>query len=137
MISKETRFVDLPQEIKQKLINIHKISQQKYIRTDPLKIVNFNYLYSQAVDIQSNDLSKNLDTLEKSYATLEKVFNNVKRCIDFRYVEAELSSNIKSLKEDIETFNTVGENLDFCGELQTTYKTLDRRFEELSHRVNK
>lgn len=137
MISKETRFVDLPQELKQKLINIHKVSQQKYVKSEPLKIVNFNYLYSQTVDIQSNDLQENLNALLESYDVLEKVFNNVKRCIDFKYVEENLAASIKNLKEDIETFNTVGENLDFCGELQVTYKTLERRFEELRHKANK
>lgn len=137
MISKETRFVDLPQEIKQKLINIHKMSQQKYVRSEPISIVNFNYLYSQTVDIQSTTLQQTLSDLYKTFETIEKVFNGVKRCIDFSYVEKELKDKIDRLKEEIEIFNGASNNLDFCGELERTFKTLEKRFEDIKQRENK
>ncbi|EOB13969.1 hypothetical protein NBO_46g0004 [Nosema bombycis CQ1] len=134
MLSKETRFTDLPHEIKQKLINIHKLSQQKYVRSTSNKIVNFNYLYSQTVDIQTNDLNENLLYLEKSFDALTSIFKNIKQCLNFEYVQEDLNLEIQKLKEEIEIFKAVGKDLDFCGELESTYKVLEKRFEDLKNK---
>ncbi|KAK6090314.1 hypothetical protein P3W45_000671 [Vairimorpha bombi] len=127
MITKDTRFVDLPQHIKHKLINIHRLSHQVYIQSEKLSIPTFTDLYTQVVNLQTSALQRNLNSLNNNFNTLANMHSKS----DMGYVEEELKKDIERLRKDVEMYKETDESVDFCGVLETTYRMLCKRYESL------
>ncbi|WUR03292.1 uncharacterized protein VNE69_04118 [Vairimorpha necatrix] len=129
MLKKDTRFVDLPQNIKQKLINIHRLSNQVYISSDKLPIPSFTDLYTQIVNLQTSSLERNLNKLNNNF----NILTNIPSKVDFGYVETQLRNDIERLKEDVKMYKEMDNKVDFCGCIETTYKILNKRYEDNKH----
>lgn len=131
-ITKETRFNELPQQIKQKLINIYRSSHQQYLSMEMLKPTKFNLLYSQTQDLQTRNLQKNFKLLVESAEKLKRMWNFNKDEVDFRYLHENLKKALEELKEEVMLYKKNEENREFLDEITTTYAMLRNKLESLT-----
>ncbi|EEQ81716.1 hypothetical protein NCER_101745 [Vairimorpha ceranae BRL01] len=131
MIKKDTRFVDLPQNVKQKLINIHRLSHQVYITPEKMSIPSSTELYTQIINLQTSSLQKNLNSISNNFNILKELPGKV----DMSYVEAQLRDNIANLKNEVKTYKEIDRNVDFCGVLETTFKILNKRYDAVNKKI--
>ncbi|AFN83363.1 hypothetical protein EROM_071120 [Encephalitozoon romaleae SJ-2008] len=131
-ITKETRFNELPQQIKQKLINIYRSSHQQYLSMEMLKPTKFNLLYSQTQDLQTRNLQKNFKLLVESAEKLKRMWNLNKDEADFRYLHENLKKALEELKEEVMLYKKNEENREFLDEITMTYAMLRNKLESLT-----
>jgi hypothetical protein len=131
-ITKETRFSELPQHLKQKIIGIQKSSLQHYASAEPLKFAKFNYLYSQTQDLQTRNLQKNFNLIVEGAEGLKSICSANKHGIDFRYLHGNLRKALDELKADLILYKKSENNRDFVDELLQTYTMLKNRYEAVT-----
>ncbi|CAD25651.1 hypothetical protein [Encephalitozoon cuniculi GB-M1] len=131
-ITKETRFNELPQQIKQKLINIYRSSHQQYLSMEMLKPTKFNLLYSQTQDLQTRNLQKNFKLLVESAEKLKRMWNLNKDEVDFRYLHENLKKSLEEFKEEVMLYKKNEGNTEFLDEIAMTYAMLRNKLESLT-----
>ncbi|AFM98642.1 hypothetical protein EHEL_071160 [Encephalitozoon hellem ATCC 50504] len=131
-ITKETRFNELPQQIKQKLINIYRSSHQQYLSMEMLKPTKFNLLYSQTQDLQTRNLQKNFKLLVESAEKLKRMWNLNKDEVDFRYLHESLKKALEELNEEVMLYKKNEESREFLDEIMMTYAMLRNKLENLT-----
>ncbi|KAG5859206.1 hypothetical protein KMI_08g13430 [Encephalitozoon hellem] len=130
--TKETRFNELPQQIKQKLINIYRSSHQQYLSMEMLKPTKFNLLYSQTQDLQTRNLQKNFKLLVESAEKLKRMWNLNKDEVDFRYLHESLKKALEELNEEVMLYKKNEESREFLDEIMMTYAMLRNKLESLT-----
>jgi hypothetical protein len=131
-ISKETRFSELPQHLKQKIINIQRSSHQQYTSAEPLKFAKFNYLYSQTQDLQTRNLQKNLSMVVEGAEALKSICSSNKHEMDFKHLHGDLKKALDELKSDLMLYKKSESNRDFVDELLQTYTMLRNKYEAIT-----
>ncbi|ADM11877.1 uncharacterized protein Eint_071140 [Encephalitozoon intestinalis ATCC 50506] len=131
-ITRETRFNELPQQIKQKLINIYRSSHQQYLSMEMLKPTKFNLLYSQTQDLQTRNLQKNFRLLVESAEKLKRMWYLCKDEVDFRYLHENLKKALDELKGEVMLYKKNEGNTEFLDEISMTYGMLKNKLESLT-----
>lgn len=131
-VTKETRFNELPQQIKQKMLNIYRSSHQQYLSMEMLKPTKFNLLYSQTQDLQTRNLQKNFSLVVESAERLKRMWNGSKEDVDFRYVHESLKKSLEEFKEETMLYKKNEGNTEFLDEITTTYMMLKNKLESLT-----
>lgn len=131
-ITRETRFSELPQHIKQKIINIQRNSYQHYGSTEPLKHTKFNYLYSQTQDLQTRNLQRNFNLIAENAEKLKRMWSQNVEGIDFKYIHVSLRKALDQFKENVMLYKKNEGNREFVDEMVLTYAMLNNKLEALS-----
>lgn len=129
-VTRETRFSELPQSVKQKIINIHRSSHQQYASTEPLKITKFNHLYSQTQDLQTRNLQRNFRMVAENAERLKQVWESGKSQ-DFKYMQGMVKQALDEFREDVVLYKKSEGNREFVDELAATYGMLRNKAEML------
>ncbi|EQB60847.1 hypothetical protein NAPIS_ORF01578 [Vairimorpha apis BRL 01] len=135
MITKSTRFVDLPHQIKQKLITINNKNKLYNITLQPLKSLQDTntLLYTQLVNLQTPVLEKNLNYLISHMNNLKSIDTKM----DMKFIENQLVEELNNLKNDVEMYRKLDCGIDFCGCIESTYKVLCKRFRCIKNNKSK
>lgn len=130
-VTRETRFGELPQDIKQKIIRIYKNSYQQHASAEPLKLTKFSYLYSLTQDLQTRNLQRNFNMIAENASRLKRIWSSNKD-VDFKYLESRVKEAFEGLKEDVVLYKKNEGNREFLDEMVVTYGMLENKLESLS-----
>lgn len=116
MVSRETLFNDLPQGIKQKIINIRNIASLQPAKSSPAPLKDLG-----------NSSIPSCQPLRKTFMALCEASQSLKPT----NVEAALAAEVTELKAFIEAYKSSIECRDFVGEFEKTIQQLEARYKKL------
>ncbi|KAM0676201.1 hypothetical protein GVAV_000164 [Gurleya vavrai] len=127
MTSQNLRFRDLPQNTKQKLIDLHNKSKTKQISQPvAVKIENYNDINAKIDSLQSDAICRNLKRVGK-------FLDERKDEIDAEILEEKVIVAIENLEKRVKAYNKAIECPFFLDELKLCYMKLTGKYLSLKN----
>jgi hypothetical protein len=126
-ISKETRFKDLPEEIKRRLINLYAKSHERQIGLmEPVEIVSFDQLLMDVNDLQTYTLQQNLKKCISSAEYLKNCYENGE--FNAAFISENVKKELATISGKIFSYNKCTNENDFLSCIKDTLMLLSGKF---------
>lgn len=128
MLQKDCRFKDLPEHLKQQLIQLHEKSQCPNIKTiDTGEIENFQKFVFSVNSLETN-------SLKNTIFEISNYIQNIKNEINPEILIKNVEEKLKEIENNVILYNNALEKPMFLEELKDVYCQLSGRFAEIKHK---